>query len=79
MISVVHDPEHLPFKRVVPVWSTHDAYKKIQRMMDEKRPRGMRLRYGEDPGKKEFWLEARNALPVEVAYGVLRDAGMIRR
>ena len=79
MISVAHDPEHLPFKRVVPVWAPNAAYRLLQRMMDEKRPRGMRLRYCSDVGTKSVWLEGRNSLPVEVAYGVLRDAGMIRR
>jgi len=78
MIEVGHNPDNLPFREKIKVYSTLASYKLMQALLELRRPRGMRLRYSADQPTGMLWLEARNSEPVRIAKRVLADAGQIR-
>ena len=78
MIDVIHDGMNLPFRAKVRVTNVKQAMGKLRRLLDAKRPRGMRLRYLEDSAAGTVWLEARNDLPFITAMRTLRDASLLR-
>lgn len=79
MHEVEHNPDKLIARQKLLVSNAQQAYKRIQRLMDVKRLRGMRLRYAYDIPKRFVMLEARNFEPIKIAERTLRDAKMIRK
>ena len=66
-----HNPDSLIAKRLVRLKQSRLGVKRLQSMMQEKRPRGMRLRYGElKPGF--IIMEARDFEAIRVANQALR-------
>ncbi len=51
-----HNPYNLPSKALVKIRQPSLAQKAIRSLMDQKRPRGMRLRYGPVSSDGKTWL-----------------------
>lgn len=79
MIDVVHNIDKLSCRAKLFVNNVKLAYEYLQKYMDSKRPRGMRLRHSIDYAGSYILLEARNTLPIENATYVLRNAGFVKR
>ena len=77
-IEVIHDPDHLPCRRIVKVKNATAAYAGLQRFMETKRSRGMKLRFTYDVKDKLVTLEGRTSVPGDIAHQYLSDAGHIR-
>lgn len=73
MIEVGHNPDQLMYRAKVRVRNVLAADKAIRKMMDEKRKRGMRLRYTPDFVTRSYYLEARERGILDVALSVLRN------
>ena len=78
-IEVIHNIDKLPCQRVLKVTNAAQAYAKLQRLMETKRSRGMRLRFSYDVKSKTVSLEGRNTLGMDIAQTCLSDAGFLRR
>jgi hypothetical protein len=79
MIEVTHDIDKLPIRRAYRVWNAANAYKRLQRFTEAKRPRGLRVRYAEDRGNNTLRLETRNSEAMRVVTGFLRRAGLVEK
>lgn len=67
-----HNPYNLPAKALVPIMYPKETYRKMRILMDEKRPKGMRLRY--TPVEKNLWLiESRSFEALRVAKRAMKD------
>jgi len=76
-VEVTHNPFNLSIRYRVPVTSARAAEAQITRLMEVKRPRGMRIRHMPDVVKGEMLLQARNTEPVRTVVRVLTDAGLV--
>ncbi len=77
-IEVIHNPYSLPISRSYKVTNALRAEKEIQKYIDPKRPRGMKLRHTYDVMRNVINLEGRSALPVEMVEAFLRRNGFIK-
>ena len=73
-LEVIHNIDHLPYKKVFFISNPTLAYQYVQKVMDTKRSRGMRVRYTYDVAKKQMTFEGRAALPVNTLVGILKSA-----
>ena len=73
-IEVLHNPDSLPIKKVFFVENPTRAYARAQKIMEVKRPRGMRVRYAYDVKKKQMSFEGRSSLPVDTLIRELKKA-----
>lgn len=77
MLEVSHNPDALIAHKSVVVRNIRHAQQTLRQLMDEKRPRGMRLRHSYDFPTKRIYLEARSQLMLETALIALRRTGNV--
>ena len=78
MIEHVHDINTLPFKASLKVRNIHKAYTSFQDFMDERRPRGLRVRHAQDYPTSTVTLETRSSLAMDTAIRFFRNGGFIK-
>jgi hypothetical protein len=78
-IEITYNPDQLNIRRKYKVSNARYASKQIERFMAVKRPRGLRVRHGEDIVSNMITLETRDAAAMTCITGFLRDSGIIRR
>lgn len=74
-ICIDENELNLYFRKTIKVKNARRAYAAIQRFMDSKRLRGMRLRYLNDTKTNTLILQGQSSIPVHAAISFLKDRG----
>lgn len=75
--EIVHNPDKLPMRKTYKVRSVRALEKEIARFMEQKQPRGLRVRYSIDVPTKRLHCEARNELALGTFLNHLREKGFL--
>lgn len=78
MIEVSHNPENLAQRRTYRVRSVRLLQKTIDKFMELKRPRGLRVRHMVDVINSTLHLETRTSLAMNAITSFLRNGGFLK-
>lgn len=78
MIEVLHNADVLPARIKLKLADARGTYKKFEKFMSERRPRGLRVRHALDLPTSSVHLEARTGLALETAIRFFKNTGNIK-